>query len=351
MEKVSEEEFKQLISSEEGITIDFKNSDILGDTFKVAKTLTAFSNTIGGFLLIGVNDDKSIEGLTYSDNTIQQLVSISRDKCDPSLAPNIRIFERNGNCVYLVEVKRFDFVPHGVKGKDGNLYFIRIGESVRQVTPLELKKLFDSKGSSIEKIPLLKPYFVNSEDELVSELEIIPEFPIVEEKEVTIPYSLWIAKKSAESAVFSMLQSMEKTDPTSKKLVPVTLTIFNEGDSPAENIRVTIHFPEGFTIFEESDLESSPLRIIPLIHSRTWGGLSKHSSIKNICSGWIDDLGNDLKLEFNPILPHVPDEEKLYDVNITITQNNYPKSEHTLKLKVKPSRPKVIKKIEKPDKV
>lgn len=351
MDRISKEMFQQLISSEEGISLDFKKSDFLSDSFKVAKIFTAFANTIGGFVLIGICNDKSFEGLKYSDEYIRNIVSISRDKCDPSLAPEIRIHEDNNSFVYIVEIKRYSTIPYATKCKDGNVYYIRIGESVRQATPLELQKMFENKSTTQEKKPKLKPYFVNLEDKLVSTIMISPEFPIIEEKVTIIPQKQWEMKKKIESSVCSILQTWNHSDKTSIKLEPLTLAIVNEGDSPAENIRITVIFPEKFTMYEKSDLESSRLLINIPSHSKTFGGLYKHDVQKYICKGWINELGNDLKLKLNPIYPEVPDEDTAYNVNISISQNNYPLSEYLLKLEIKSLHPKIIKEIEKPDKI
>lgn len=349
MDKIDESKFKQLIASEEGITLDFKKSDILSNPFKVAKTLTAFANTIGGFLLIGVCNDKSFEGLKYDDNYIRNIVSISRDKCEPSLAPEIKVYEDKGSFVYIVEVKRFETIPYAVKSKDGNVYFIRVGESIRQATPLELQKMFENKP--IEKKPLLEPYFLDSEDKLDSKLEISPIFPIVEEKEVPVPYMVWQMKKSVESIVSSPFFQQGEPDNTTIKLTPVRLVITNGGNVPAKNVRITVTFPEGFIMMRESDLERPTINSLTRLRPsspKSYGGLFKDKKEKHICWGWIKELGNDLQLELEPIFPDVPDEEKTYEIKVSISQNNYSPSESKLTLKVKPSHPKVVKKIEKP---
>jgi predicted HTH transcriptional regulator len=57
------EELRELLKQDEGLTLEFKDSRILADSLQLAKTFTAFANAEGGTLLIGIKDDKSIEGM------------------------------------------------------------------------------------------------------------------------------------------------------------------------------------------------------------------------------------------------------------------------------------------------
>jgi predicted HTH transcriptional regulator len=52
---------RKLISEGEGQKLDFKYC--ISDSKKIARTLSAFANTDGGKLLIGVRDNRSIAGV------------------------------------------------------------------------------------------------------------------------------------------------------------------------------------------------------------------------------------------------------------------------------------------------
>ncbi len=51
----------QLIINGEGLQLDFKHT--ISDAYKIAKTISAFANTQGGTLLVGVRDNKTIAGV------------------------------------------------------------------------------------------------------------------------------------------------------------------------------------------------------------------------------------------------------------------------------------------------
>ncbi|WP_026951559.1 AlbA family DNA-binding domain-containing protein [Algoriphagus mannitolivorans] len=59
--KYNEDFVKKLIRTKEGKHLDFKQK--ITSKEKIAKTLSAFSNTAGGLILIGVSDKKRIVGV------------------------------------------------------------------------------------------------------------------------------------------------------------------------------------------------------------------------------------------------------------------------------------------------
>jgi predicted HTH transcriptional regulator len=59
--KYNEEFIKKLIRQKEGKLLDFKQK--ITSKEKIAKTISAFSNSEGGFLLIGISDKKQVVGI------------------------------------------------------------------------------------------------------------------------------------------------------------------------------------------------------------------------------------------------------------------------------------------------
>ena len=62
---------KKLIEEGEGQQLDFKYC--VSDSRKIARTLSAFSNSDGGRLLIGVRDNGSIAGIKSDEEISEQL--------------------------------------------------------------------------------------------------------------------------------------------------------------------------------------------------------------------------------------------------------------------------------------
>jgi predicted HTH transcriptional regulator len=102
-----------LISGGEGLNLDFKYC--ISDPQKIARTLSAFSNTAGGKLLIGVRDNGSLAGVR-SDEEYYMIDAAARLHCDPEVRVLTRTHTINGKSILEVEVPKSKVIP--VKAKD-----------------------------------------------------------------------------------------------------------------------------------------------------------------------------------------------------------------------------------------
>lgn len=108
---------------------------VLPNNDSIAKTIIAFSNTSGGKLIIGVNDQREVIGLGDIDIFEMQdkISSIIYDNCYPHILPEIYTTNINNNPVLVVEVFRGNLLPYYLKklGKNEGTY-IRIGATNRK---------------------------------------------------------------------------------------------------------------------------------------------------------------------------------------------------------------------------
>lgn len=102
-----------LITGGEGLHLDFKYC--ISDPQKIARTLSAFSNTMGGKLLIGVRDNGSLAGVR-SDEEYYMIDSAARLYCDPEVTVRIKQHTVSGKSILEVDVPRSGKIP--VKAKD-----------------------------------------------------------------------------------------------------------------------------------------------------------------------------------------------------------------------------------------
>lgn len=102
-----------LISGGEGLNLDFKYC--ISDPQKIARSLSAFSNTAGGKLLIGVRDNGSLAGVR-SDEEYYMIDAAATLHCDPQVTLRTRTHTINGKTILEVEVPKSDTIP--VKAKD-----------------------------------------------------------------------------------------------------------------------------------------------------------------------------------------------------------------------------------------
>lgn len=106
----------ELIQQGEGQMLDFKYC--ISDPRKIARTLSAFSNTDGGKLLIGVCDNGSIAGVN-SDEEYYMIDTAARLFCKPEVEILINQHNVNGKNVLEVTVPKGISRPYKAKDDDG----------------------------------------------------------------------------------------------------------------------------------------------------------------------------------------------------------------------------------------
>jgi len=182
-----EEYIKNLILQGESQTLDFKFE--VTDAKKLAKTFSAFANTDGGTLLIGVKDNGKITGVSVEEEEYM-LESAACIFCKPSVKYNINKWFIEGKWILEVIVPPSRKKPHYalnennkwrayIRVKDKNIQanglilkvwknkknkkgtFIRYGILERQVlktvesnpkTFNEIKNILNIKGKTLEQI-------------------------------------------------------------------------------------------------------------------------------------------------------------------------------------------------------
>lgn len=105
-----------LILKGEGVNLDFKYC--ISDPRKIARTLSAFSNSEGGKLLIGVRDNGSLAGVR-SDEEYYMIDAAARLYCNPEVAITTRNHTINGKNILEVDVPRSTKIPVKAKDEDG----------------------------------------------------------------------------------------------------------------------------------------------------------------------------------------------------------------------------------------
>lgn len=138
-------ELLEIIRNLENSGVEFKRDDI--QNHDLAKELVAFANFEGGIVLLGVEDNGSISGITRP-RLEEWVMTACRDKIRPGLIPfyeQVRDIEP-GKDIAIVRVSR-GFDVHTLWHNNKNAYYIRVGSQSREPTPEELGRLFQQRGS------------------------------------------------------------------------------------------------------------------------------------------------------------------------------------------------------------
>lgn len=115
-QKVSQNDLYALIREGEHSEQDFKYR--ISDARKIARTLSAFANTTGGRLLVGVRDNGSIAGVKDEDD-IYMLESASEVFIKPALKLEVWAHEIEGKYVWEIEITEGKEKPYQVDEIDG----------------------------------------------------------------------------------------------------------------------------------------------------------------------------------------------------------------------------------------
>ena len=138
-------ELLEIIANGENSGVEFKR-DVL-QNHELAKRLVAFSNFEGGMVLLGVDDDGTVAGLTR-DSLEEWVMTACRDKIRPGIIPFFETIRdvQPGEDVAIVQVPRGVDV-HSRWHNNRNSYYIRVGTQSREPTPQELSRLFQQRGT------------------------------------------------------------------------------------------------------------------------------------------------------------------------------------------------------------
>ncbi|MBN2275222.1 MAG: ATP-binding protein, partial [Bacteroidales bacterium] len=135
--KIRSHYIKALIAKGENQNLDFKFE--ISDARKIARTLSAFANTDGGKLLIGVKDNGVITGVR-TDEEEYMIESAAHLYCKPKVDYTIRKWNVDGRWVLEAIISKSKKRPHYAKDEKGKwIAFVRVADQNFQANRIILK--------------------------------------------------------------------------------------------------------------------------------------------------------------------------------------------------------------------
>lgn len=125
----------KLIEEGESEKVEFKPS--LSQRDKIMKSVSAFSNTKGGTIFIGVSDKGEVLGIEIGKKTLESLANKIKQNTDPEIYPSIFVENVEGKNIIVIEVKESKSKPVFAFDK----VYKRIGKSNQRVSSDEIRKL------------------------------------------------------------------------------------------------------------------------------------------------------------------------------------------------------------------
>ena len=154
-------DLREMIARGENSGVEFKCDDV--ENRALAKELVAFANLDGGRVLLGVDDNGNVRGLSRCDppasgagddagrRTYRRLeewvAQACRDKIRPEIVPRFEIVPdmAPGRDVAVVQVDR-GWTVHHLWHQQHRTYYVRVGSLNREASPEELARLFQQRG-------------------------------------------------------------------------------------------------------------------------------------------------------------------------------------------------------------
>lgn len=134
----------QIIANRENSRVELKRDDCHPD--ELATEISALLNLEGGVILLGVEDDGAVSGLTRSREAAEEWVmNISRQNLQPAIIPVWTCMEIEGKNVGVIELAA-DSPGKPYKARRGRAWvtFIRAGSTSREATREEEGRLYQA---------------------------------------------------------------------------------------------------------------------------------------------------------------------------------------------------------------
>src|SRR5579875_3534792 len=130
----------ELLAQDESKTLEFKRD--LSSLDSVVKEIVSFANSAGGLLVVGVDDDKSVVGITDFQKLEEKLINAVSTTVEPQILINPRSTSHDGKELMIVEVVQAPQRPVYIKklGPEKGTY-VRIGSEKRVADAARLEEL------------------------------------------------------------------------------------------------------------------------------------------------------------------------------------------------------------------
>ncbi len=134
---------KQLIEKGESKILEFKES--LSLKSEIGESVSAFSNTNNGTILVGVSDEREIRGVEIGKRTIENLANFIKQNTDNFVYPDISIEKVDEKHIIIIKVNKSDEKPVFFRDKT----YKRVGKSNHKLSASEIRKLAKESGEKV----------------------------------------------------------------------------------------------------------------------------------------------------------------------------------------------------------
>ena len=128
-------DLKKLILKGESEKLEFKGSLHLKD--EIGETVSAFSNSNGGNILIGVSDEGRMTGVQIGKKTVIDLAEYIKGNTDQQIFPEIKVYKIDNRSIISIKIKESSEKPVFFKG----YVYKRVGDTNQRIPSSEIRRL------------------------------------------------------------------------------------------------------------------------------------------------------------------------------------------------------------------
>ena len=246
---MSNKTLKSIITAGESVTVEFKRSF---DNAAI-ETISAFANTIGGSVIIGVGDDGKITGVTIGRETLKEWQNNIKTATAPSLLPDIVEHHLDGKTIVVIGIQEMPVKPVACRGR----YFRRSLNansqlSISEMMDMHLRSLNTSwdfqpdsrhviDDISIDKVNQFIDIVNRQRDVKITDapFDTLRKFELLRDGAIT--YGCYLLFMKDESLLTTVEMGRFQTDTVIKDGVRTKTDLFTEINSVMEFIRKHIN--------------------------------------------------------------------------------------------------------------
>jgi predicted HTH transcriptional regulator len=157
-----------LIEGGENLICEFKRK--FSSPEKIAKEMIAFANTKGGYVLFGIDDNKSVHGVESEKEETELIKDAALNYCEPPLEINIEYMELYGREIVIAEIPESETKPHRLQDYQKNfdinkaVVMIRVADKSIQASK-EMIRIMRAQSGNMQ----LKKYTLGPNERTVFE--------------------------------------------------------------------------------------------------------------------------------------------------------------------------------------
>lgn len=161
-------ELLELIEEGENIQCEFKRHFTTPE--KIAREMIAFTNTKGGYLIFGVDDDREVVGVDSEKSESEMIKDAAENYCEPPLNYSIDFIEAYGKEIVVVTIPESESKPHRIQDYQNELdinkavVIVRVNDKSVQASK-EMVRILRANSADLA----LKKYTIGQVEKMVFE--------------------------------------------------------------------------------------------------------------------------------------------------------------------------------------